>query len=61
MARFPSRRSSKAGLPPGTLIHVGVVRTEAVKVTLIRYDATQVLEQTVDVTQCVAVAPPAVT
>ncbi|MFH1609055.1 MAG: magnesium/cobalt transporter CorA [Candidatus Bipolaricaulota bacterium] len=61
MARFPSRRSPKAGLPPGTLVHVGAVRAEEVKVTLIRYDAAQISEQTLDVTQCVAAAPPAVT
>ncbi len=61
MAQFPSRRSPTAGLPPGTFVHVSAVRAEEVKVTLIRYDATQVLEQTVDVTERVAVAPPAVT
>lgn len=33
-----TRRSRKAGLPPGTLMHIGKPRTGTVKLSLIRYD-----------------------
>jgi len=32
------KRSRKAGLPPGTLVHIGEKRAEAVRITLIDYD-----------------------
>ena len=32
------KASKKAGLPPGTLVHVGAERTEKVKTTIINYD-----------------------
>lgn len=32
------KRSIKAGLPPGTLVHIGEKRTDKVKVTVIDYD-----------------------
>jgi magnesium transporter len=32
------KRSSKAGLPPGTLVHVGEKKVESVKITFIDYD-----------------------
>jgi magnesium transporter len=38
MARMIKKRSKKAGLPPGTLIHIGVQRAEAPKITVIDYD-----------------------
>jgi magnesium transporter len=38
MARFIKRRSSKSGLAPGTLIHIGEKKTERARVTLIKYD-----------------------
>jgi magnesium transporter len=37
MARFANRRSRKAGLPPGSLIHVGEKKAEKTKITLIDY------------------------
>ncbi|MBP7052071.1 MAG: magnesium/cobalt transporter CorA [Phycisphaerae bacterium] len=33
-----SRRTKKAGLPPGTLIHIGEKREEAVRITYMDYD-----------------------
>lgn len=38
MAKFIKKRSKKAGLPPGTLIHIGEKKTEKVKITIIDYD-----------------------
>ena len=32
------RRSKKAGLPPGTLVHIGEKRVEAIRITYIDYD-----------------------
>ncbi|MFO7600634.1 MAG: magnesium/cobalt transporter CorA [Candidatus Desulfacyla sp.] len=37
--------SKKAGLPPGTLVHVGEKHTEAVKITLIDYNENRVEEK----------------
>jgi magnesium transporter len=36
--KVTKRRSSKAGLPPGTLVHVGEKKIETVKITYIDYD-----------------------
>ena len=38
MAKLIKKRSRKAGLPPGTLIHIGEKRAGAVNITLIDYD-----------------------
>jgi magnesium transporter len=38
MAKLIKRRSRKTGLPPGTLVHVGEKKTEAVRITYIDYD-----------------------
>jgi magnesium transporter len=38
MHELTKHSSLKAGLPPGTMIHVGEKRTERVKISLIRYD-----------------------
>ncbi len=38
MTRLTKKRSKKAGLPPGSLIHIGEKRTEKVKITVIDYD-----------------------
>jgi len=40
------KSSKKAGLPPGTLVHVGEKRTEEVRITLIDYDENRVEEKT---------------
>ncbi|HEY3374214.1 MAG TPA: magnesium/cobalt transporter CorA [Candidatus Aquicultor sp.] len=37
MAKHVKRRSQKAGLPPGTLVHIGRERTQGVKITAIEY------------------------
>lgn len=39
------KASKKAGLPPGTLVHVGKERTEKVKITVIDYDEKQFEEK----------------
>jgi len=36
--RTTKKRSSKAGLPPGTLVHVGEKKAESVRITFIDYD-----------------------
>lgn len=38
MAKLIKKRSKKAGLPPGTLVHIGEKRAEGTKITLIDYD-----------------------
>jgi magnesium transporter len=37
MARTLKRRSQKAGLPPGTLVHIGEQKTDKVRIRLITY------------------------
>jgi len=39
------KRSRKAGLPPGTLIHIGEKKTERLKITIIDYDESQFQEK----------------
>lgn len=36
--RTTQKRSSKAGLPPGTLVHVGEKKVESIRITFIDYD-----------------------
>jgi len=38
MVEMIKKRSQKAGLPPGTLIHIGRQRAEAPKMTVMDYD-----------------------
>jgi len=38
MAKLIKKRSKKAGLPPGTLVHIGEKKAEEPKITLIDYD-----------------------
>lgn len=38
MVRFIKRISKKAGLPPGTLVHIGEKKTEKVRIRLMDYD-----------------------
>lgn len=40
MSRFISKSSQKAGLPPGSLVHIGDKKTEKIKITIIDYDET---------------------
>jgi magnesium transporter len=42
------KRSQKAGLPPGTLVHIGRQRAEKAKITVIDYDETQFVEESFD-------------
>ncbi len=41
------RHSKKAGLPPGTLVHIGEKKVESVGITIIDYDEQQVTEKRV--------------
>ncbi len=45
MPELMKKRSRKAGLPPGTLIHIGEKKTEEVKITIMDYDETQLQEK----------------
>jgi len=47
MRKLIGRRSRKAGLPPGSLVHVGEVRRETARVTVLDYDAEHVEEREV--------------
>ncbi len=38
MKNFLKRRSRKEGLPPGTMVHVGVKKSDKAKITLLDYD-----------------------
>src|SRR5437868_9637909 len=44
MASHSKKRSSKAGLPPGTLVHIGEKKTGASRVILMDYDESAVRE-----------------
>lgn len=48
MAKLIKKRSKKAGLPPGTLIHIGEKKTEKAKITIADYDVTHFLEKEVN-------------
>ncbi len=53
MRKFTDRVSRKAGLAPGTLVHVGEKRTEKPKITLIDYDRDNYQEKVVeDIGEC---------
>jgi magnesium transporter len=45
VSKLIKKISKKAGLPPGTLVHVGEKKTEKVKITIIDYDKTQFQEK----------------
>ncbi len=45
MPKLIKKRSKKSGLPPGSLIHIGEKRDEAVKITLMDYDETRLQEE----------------
>ncbi|MHC4622733.1 MAG: magnesium/cobalt transporter CorA [Planctomycetota bacterium] len=38
MVKAMRKRSTKAGMPPGTLVHIGETKTEQVRITVIDYD-----------------------
>ncbi|MFW6114676.1 MAG: magnesium/cobalt transporter CorA [Thermodesulfobacteriota bacterium] len=53
MIRLFRKASKKAGLPPGTLVHIGEKRTEKVNISLIDYDEAKFEEKAIDtVEQC---------
>jgi len=53
MSRMIKKRSKKAGLPPGTLIHIGKEKTKKTKITLIDYDDKSFTEKEIkEVKQC---------
>lgn len=55
MPKLTKKRSRKAGLPPGTLIHIGERRTEHVKLTVIDYDEKHLEEKEIKrVEECFA-------
>lgn len=45
MAKHRKSRAKKVGLPPGSLIHLGEVRSEKTNLTLFRYDGEHISEQ----------------
>ncbi|TFG57761.1 MAG: magnesium/cobalt transporter CorA [Candidatus Aminicenantes bacterium] len=47
MTSEEARRSEKAGLSPGTLMHVGEKKTEKTRITVIDYDAARFIEKEV--------------
>lgn len=53
MSRFTKKVSKKIGLPPGSLVHVGEKRGEAVTIEIIDYDEKQMQEKiTGEVEEC---------
>ena len=47
MSRFLRKRSKKAGLPPGTLVHIGERKVEKTKITLMDYSEKDFMEKEV--------------
>lgn len=45
MPKLIKKRSKKAGLPPGSLVHIGEKKVEEVKITIIDYDETHFQEK----------------
>ena len=45
MPRLIKPRSKKAGMPPGTLIHIGEKKSEEVKIFVMDYDEDTVIEK----------------
>ena len=45
MPRFMKKSSRKAGLSPGTLIHIGEKKVEQIRIRLMNYDPQQLLEK----------------
>ena len=48
ISRFVKKRSRKAGLPPGTLVHVGEKKVDKVRIRLVDYDEKQIQEREVE-------------
>jgi len=58
MAKLLKKSSKKAGLPPGTLVHIGEERTEKTRVTVAEYDAQNFQERNGVTTDSCYVFPP---
>ncbi|MGH2574780.1 MAG: CorA family divalent cation transporter, partial [Ignavibacteria bacterium] len=55
MRTFIKKRSVKSGLPPGTLIHIGEKKSDAVKINVMDYDENHVTEKEIkDLNECFA-------
>ena len=53
MPKLIKKRSKKAGLPPGSLVHIGNKRVEKVKISIIDYDEKQFQEKEIkDIKEC---------
>jgi magnesium transporter len=48
MPRLIKKRSKKAGLPPGTLVHIGEQKAEEVSITVIDYDEGRLQEEEIE-------------
>jgi magnesium transporter len=48
MSTLFRKASNKVGLPPGSLVHVGEKKAEEVKITIMDYDQTSVMEREVE-------------
>jgi magnesium transporter len=48
MPNQPHKRSKKAGLPPGTLVHIGRMRSGRTKITILDYDEANSQERETD-------------
>ena len=55
--KLVQKRSRKAGLPPGTLVHIGEKKAETVPITVFQYDADQFHERQVDKPEDITIAP----
>lgn len=55
--RLMQKRSRKAGLPPGTLVHIGEKRSETVKITVFDYDESHFQERPVEKAEHIPLAP----
>ena len=51
MPKLTKKRSNKAGLPPGALVHIGEKKTKEVKITIIDYDEMHVEEKEIKIVE----------
>jgi magnesium transporter len=57
MIEETKKRSRKAGLPPGTLMHIGAARSGEARVQLLAYDEQQIIERTLE-TEAISIPGP---
>lgn len=54
MLKTPHKRSKKAGLPPGTLVHIGEKKSGGTRITILDYDEANFQEKETDaINECV--------